>query len=105
MGRLTRPSQPSSFSKIYELREAHISSSGKPKREVRRCPDFRFDWLFKSRTPIELGRRVDLLIRLIVSETKEKEPRGKKAQLDGEDESKPTKKQKGVKAEANGDVE
>ena len=34
------------------------------KREVRRSPEFRFDWLFKSRTPIELGRRVDLLIRL-----------------------------------------
>ncbi|EOD18155.1 hypothetical protein EMIHUDRAFT_447960 [Emiliania huxleyi CCMP1516] len=33
------------------------------KREVRLRPEFRFDWLFKSRTPIELGRRVDLLIR------------------------------------------
>lgn len=41
------------------------------KREVRRCPDFRFDWLFKSRTPIELGRRVDLLIRLIQNESRE----------------------------------
>ena len=49
------------------------------KREVRRAPDFRFDWLFKSRTPIELGRRVDLLVRLILNETKEKEPRGKKS--------------------------
>uniref|UniRef100_A0A7S0IUA5 Uncharacterized protein n=1 Tax=Calcidiscus leptoporus TaxID=127549 RepID=A0A7S0IUA5_9EUKA len=47
------------------------------KREVRRHPEFRFDWLFKSRTPIELGRRVDLLIRLIQNEGKE--PRGKKA--------------------------
>jgi len=46
------------------------------KREVRRCPDFRFDWLFKSRTPIELGRRVDLLIRLIQNESKE--PAGRK---------------------------
>jgi len=40
------------------------------KREVRRCPDFRFDWLFKSRTPQELGRRVDLLVRLIQNENK-----------------------------------
>ena len=37
------------------------------KREVRLRPEFRFDWLFKSRTPIELGRRVDLLIRVIRS--------------------------------------
>ena len=48
------------------------------KREVRRCPDFRFDWLFKSRTPIELGRRVDLLIRLIQNETKEPGQRKRK---------------------------
>jgi len=52
------------------------------KREVRRCPEFRFDWLFKSRTPIELGRRVDLLIRLIQNETKE--PRKKGAAAAGE---------------------
>jgi len=51
------------------------------KREVRRCPDFRFDWLFKSRTPIELGRRVDLLIRLIQNETKE--PGGRKRKEPG----------------------
>ena len=49
------------------------------KREVRRSPEFRFDWLFKSRTPIELGRRVDLLIRLIQNESKEAAPRSKKA--------------------------
>lgn len=48
------------------------------KREVRRCPEFRFDWLFKSRTPVELGRRVDLLIRLIQNETKEPSQRQSK---------------------------
>lgn len=48
------------------------------KREVRRSPEFRFDWLFKSRTPIELGRRVDLLIRLIQNESKEPAARGSK---------------------------
>uniref|UniRef100_A0A7S4BX57 Uncharacterized protein n=1 Tax=Chrysotila carterae TaxID=13221 RepID=A0A7S4BX57_CHRCT len=47
------------------------------KREVRRHPEFRFDWLFKSRTPVELGRRVDHLIRLIQNENKE--PRAKRA--------------------------
>ena len=65
------------------------------KREVRRAPDFRFDWLFKSRTPLELNRRVDLLIRLIVAETKEKEPRGKKSLHDADEEFKAAKKQKG----------
>ena len=27
-----------------------------------------FDWIFKSRTPLELGRRVDTLIRLVEQE-------------------------------------
>jgi len=53
------------------------------KREVRRCPDFRFDWLFKSRTPIELGRRVDLLIRLIQNESKEPGQRKRKESAGG----------------------
>ena len=48
------------------------------KREVRKSPDFRFDWLFKSRTPVELGRRVDLLIRLIMNENKDKAVKEKK---------------------------
>ncbi len=52
------------------------------KREVRRCPDFRFDWLFKSRTPIELGRRVDLLIRLIQNESKEPTKKSRKEASD-----------------------
>ena len=48
------------------------------KREVRRSPEFRFDWLFKSRTPQELGRRVDLLIRLVQQEGKEPKARAPK---------------------------
>lgn len=51
------------------------------KREVRMRPEFRFDWLFKSRTPIELGRRVDLLIRIIKSEAQGKEKPGKKQKV------------------------
>ena len=74
------------------------------KREVRRAPDFRFDWLFKSRTPLELNRRVDLLIRLIVAETKEKEPRGKKSLHDADEEFKAAKKQKAL-TQSNGDGE
>jgi len=53
------------------------------KREVRRCPDFRFDWLFKSRTPIELGRRVDLLIRLIQNEASGPKERKRKDSAGG----------------------
>ena len=60
------------------------------KKEVRRCPDFRFDWLFKSRTPIELGRRVDLLIRLIQNESKE--PTGRKRK----ETERPSSAQEGV---------
>ena len=35
---------------------------------MRRHWRFRFDWFFKSRTPQELGRRCETLIRLIEKE-------------------------------------
>jgi SWI/SNF-related matrix-associated actin-dependent regulator of chromatin subfamily A member 5 len=38
------------------------------KAAVRKHWLFRFDWFFKSRTPAELGRRVDALVRLIEKE-------------------------------------
>jgi len=38
------------------------------KAEIRAAWQFRFDWFIKSRTPTELGRRVDTLIRLIEKE-------------------------------------
>jgi len=60
------------------------------KREVRRSPEFRFDWLFKSRTPIELGRRVDLLIRLILNESKDPAPRGKKEKASASNDAGPS---------------
>lgn len=41
------------------------------KREVRRSWQFRFDWYLKSRTPNEIKRRVDSLIRLIEKENEE----------------------------------
>jgi len=43
------------------------------KAEVRNSWRFRFDWFFKSRTPIELQRRCDTLIRLIEKENEEDE--------------------------------
>lgn len=41
------------------------------KAEIRRSWRFRFDWFFKSRTPQELARRCDTLIRLIEKEGEE----------------------------------
>jgi SWI/SNF-related matrix-associated actin-dependent regulator of chromatin subfamily A member 5 len=45
------------------------------KREIRKSWRFRFDWFFKSRTPAELQRRTDTLIRLIEKELAEKNMR------------------------------
>lgn len=41
------------------------------KLEVRKAWQFRFNWWFKSRTPTELKRRADVLIRLIEKENDE----------------------------------
>jgi len=38
------------------------------KAELRNAPQFRFDWYIKSRTPAELGRRVESLIRMVEKE-------------------------------------
>jgi hypothetical protein len=35
------------------------------KQEIRRSWQFRFDWFLKSRTPQELGRRCDTLIKML----------------------------------------
>lgn len=43
------------------------------KLEVRKTFQFRFNWFMKSRTPHELKRRVDVLIRLIEKENEEVE--------------------------------
>ncbi|PSC72801.1 chromatin-remodeling complex ATPase chain [Micractinium conductrix] len=50
------------------------------KAEIRNHWRFRFDWFFKSRTPQELSRRCETLIRLIEKENEEDEERagGKK---------------------------
>lgn len=46
------------------------------KAEARLSHRFRFDWYFKSRTPQELARRCDTLIRLVEAEKKEEEEGG-----------------------------
>ena len=38
------------------------------KLEIRKAWQFRFDWFIKSRTPQELQRRGDLIVRLIKNE-------------------------------------
>jgi hypothetical protein len=45
------------------------------KAEIRASWRFRFDWFIKSRTPQELGRRCETLIRLIEKENEEDEER------------------------------
>jgi SWI/SNF-related matrix-associated actin-dependent regulator of chromatin subfamily A member 5 len=47
------------------------------KAEVRKAWEFRFDWFIKSRTPVELNRRVDALIRLIVKENQDEKEQKK----------------------------
>ncbi|KAJ8908028.1 hypothetical protein NDN08_008125 [Rhodosorus marinus] len=41
------------------------------KAEVRRSPEFRFNWFIKSRTAVELKRRLDILVRVIEKENEE----------------------------------
>ena len=48
------------------------------KAEVRKSWMFRFDWFFKSRTPQELGRRCDTLVRLVEKELEEDAERSNK---------------------------
>ena len=49
------------------------------KAEVRKSWMFRFDWFFKSRTPQELGRRCETLVRLVEKELEEDTEREKKS--------------------------
>ena len=60
------------------------------REEVRASWLFRFDWFLKSRTPQELGRRCDTLIRIVEKE------------LEGDDEDARGGKRKGAAAEAGG---
>jgi SWI/SNF-related matrix-associated actin-dependent regulator of chromatin subfamily A member 5 len=41
------------------------------KAEIRKAWQFRFDWYLKSRSALELNRRVDILIRMIEKENEE----------------------------------
>merc|ERR1711916_100745 len=55
----------------YLLCMTHLLGYGKweeIKNEIRQSWKFRFDWFLKSRTPLEIQRRVDTLIRLVMKE-------------------------------------
>lgn len=43
------------------------------KKDITEFPVFRFDWFFKSRTPIELSRRCNTLLSMIAKEQEEPE--------------------------------
>ena len=68
------------------------------KAEIRNHWRFRFDWFFKSRTPQELQRRCETLIRLIEKENEEDEERAtatkkrgpKKGKVEGDDSLAPS---------------
>jgi len=74
------------------------------KLEIRKSWQFKFDWFLKSRTPQELNRRVDILIRLIEKENQEieeeereakkakKQKKSKKNDSDNEKDDKKSKK-------------
>jgi SWI/SNF-related matrix-associated actin-dependent regulator of chromatin subfamily A member 5 len=70
------------------------------KAEIRKSWQFRFDWYLKSRTPQELNRRVDILIRIIEKENEELSRSAKKSPAPAKRKSSatppppPSKKQK-----------
>jgi len=84
---------------VYMVHELGYGAWEQLKLEVRRAPIFRFDYFIKSRTPQELCRRFEILVRLIEKENeeldvKEKETtgtgRGRKAAVKKEKEPAPT---------------
>ncbi|CAM6019488.1 unnamed protein product [Sphagnum balticum] len=60
------------------------------KAAVHASPVFRFDWFVKSRTPSELARRCDTLIRLVERENQELDQRERQARKDQKKMSKNT---------------
>lgn len=81
------------------------------KAEIRNSWRFRFDWFIKSRTPQELARRCDTLIRLIEKENEEEEKgkssgkrRGPKPKAKSEDQDTGGKKRRASSAGLEGDA-
>jgi len=67
------------------------------KLEIRKAWQFKFDWFLKSRTPLELNRRVDTLIRLI-EKGKSRNRRRRKGRKKEEEKGKERRKERrGIK--------
>ena len=71
------------------------------KAQIRQHWQFRFDWFIKSRTPKELGRRVETLISLIEKEAQDGGDKKRDAEAEAEAEADGSA-QKKVKVEAEG---
>ena len=70
----TKGKQYSPEEDVFLLYATHVLGYGRWEElriEVRMAWQFRFNWFIKSRTPQELGRRVDTLIRLVEKEFEE----------------------------------
>ena len=74
------------------------------KAEVRKSWRFKFDWFFKSRTPQELQRRADTLIRLIEKEAEEFEGKRKDGPMDHREASDRKRKASSAPADSADDV-
>jgi SWI/SNF-related matrix-associated actin-dependent regulator of chromatin subfamily A member 5 len=57
---------------VCMLQQLGYGSWEQLKLEIRKAWQFRFDWFFKSRTPMELMRRCETLIRLIEKDCEKK---------------------------------
>ena len=67
--------------------------------EIRRAWQFRFDWFFKSRSPQEIQKRCDILIKIVekeLEELHEKEEKEMKAEAELETFSKPVDETNGT---------
>eukprot|EP00741_Cyanophora_paradoxa_P007456 tig00000128_g7211.t1 len=65
------------------------------KNEVRKAPQFRFDYYMKSRTPLELCRRFEQLVKLIEKEAEDDEEEGKGKRASARDSSADARKSGG----------
>jgi SWI/SNF-related matrix-associated actin-dependent regulator of chromatin subfamily A member 5 len=65
---------------ICSITEVGFGNWEELKAQIRQHWQFRFDWFIKSRTPKELGRRVETLISLIEKEAADNDEKASKKQ-------------------------
>ncbi|KAL6767714.1 hypothetical protein ACKKBF_B36355 [Auxenochlorella protothecoides x Auxenochlorella symbiontica] len=90
---------------VCKVHELGYGAWDELKAEIRGNWRFRFDWFFKSRTPQELARRTDTLIRLIEKENEEDEERNAASKKGAKSGGAPARKRAGsVTAASSADV-